>query len=223
MTTLDLAARAAHLICVATGLGPVSEASFAGLLAFEPLEPGDTVALGAEGAEVFFILSGAADLSRAVAGDGAIDLMPISPGRIHGLAGIFVPTGPALGTLMARAPAELCRMDAGALRAAAEGNPALALDLLRLMATELWRAEQPQAHEIDGARRLHRLLVELARPAGDHFLVEPLPRHAELAERAGTSDHEAARIIGALIERDIAQRGPRRLRIKDMGALRALT
>lgn len=75
--------------------------------------------------------------------------------------------------------------------------------------------------ESEAERRILRHLLSLVEHIGSEYIIQEMPRHAELAERCGVTDMVAAAAIADLLEKGVVRRSFPQLIIKDMPLLRS--
>jgi CRP/FNR family transcriptional regulator, cyclic AMP receptor protein len=107
-------------------------------------------------------------------------------------------------------------------------HPIAALRVMQRL-TEVIRQADATILEISGLNAQARIYVEvirLARGGGqlpaNTAVIAPLPRHADIAARAGTVRETVARALNALARKGILERETDRLIIRDVTALRRL-
>lgn len=181
------------------------------------LAAGDT-SNGAEGeGQSLFVAAGAVRASTL--SDGRIAFLDIEAGGAHGLIDAMLGRSAKPVSLLALSDADVLILPADAALAAirASGPAAMALAL------HFARALDAAAGGADPLRLVYRDILRAARPMGDAlWTIDPMPRHRELAQRAGVGEEEAASAIANLVRLGVARRRYPALDIEDREALRAL-
>lgn len=204
-------------LCAAFGdTGPLARA-LADVAAVSSHAAGDLVReAGAAPDSAVLVLSGALrDLDDPGLVIGAGALLDLA----DALAG-----APAGGALVARAPCVVARIGVAELEAVAGSGGPAAVTLLRALA----RSARRDAAAEQGAREETRVITEIlrrARPdAGsiDSWLVDPMPRHRDLAADLSVSEERVAGAVARLMRDGIARRRLAALEILDRAAARRL-
>ncbi|BCW91020.1 hypothetical protein sos41_41970 [Alphaproteobacteria bacterium SO-S41] len=181
------------------------------------LAAGETSDALAEAGLVLFVMSGALRVSTSAGGKIAFQDY-----RTGGAAGLVeavsgAPPGPR-AVLALEAAAALALPAAPLLAAIASSAPA-AFALAQRFAKDV-NAREPSD---DPLQRIFRDLLRAARPLGEAgWTVDPLPRHRDIAERAGVAEEAAASAIAHLVRLGVARRRYPALDIEDRDALKAL-
>lgn len=211
----------------ATGLGEI--ALFAGLQARararlasaswpSTLAAGDTSNALEQGGAVLFVVEGQVR-SSALAG-GLVAFEDYRAGDVFGLdlamAGDDVPPR----ALLALAASRALVVPVPAVLAAIRASAAVAFAVARHFATRLVAAGSLEPGPL---QLVFRDLLRSARPTGDsRWTLDPMPRHRELAARAGVTEDAAAAAIAHLVRLGVARRRYPALDIEDRDALRRL-
>ncbi len=181
-----------------------------------------------DGGEFVVVLSGALRVSVT---DGATGAMLIEAVPAHGVFGLetaVADADPALYAqiaVTAESDAELVAIDAASFKSLAAGRPSLMRNVATFLAQQLvsqrFRVMSPQ---IAPERRVYAILLEcVTRDAvSGAWRIERMPKHRELADRAGVDEPSAADAIATLIQEGVAQRDYPGLVVKDMARLNQL-
>lgn len=180
-------------------------------------EPGETVfTMGQADDALYSVTRGEARLTQADGERGDISVETLTAGSWAGLIAFALDdSSMAAAALQAVGPLTLLGIDPNGLREIAEGEPPVAMALMRLCA-ETARGRKKTA---DPGARVYRYLLGLVRKTAGGSSIPEMPRHAALAEASGVSDVEAAGAVAELISRGIAKRAYPGLDILQPGAL----
>lgn len=176
--------------------------------------------------EVGFVLDGAVRVSAARSEEGRIAWHDVGKGGYYGATQALDRTAAALA-VTAREDCEVAVMSADAFRRVVGQNARLALALLEDFANALRQAQQ-RAAGADIVNPVQRVFVELMRVAspdpagGANWLVNPMPKHRALADRADTTEDDVASAVAHLIRVGVARRRYPALEILEPARLRAL-
>jgi CRP-like cAMP-binding protein len=180
-----------------------------------------------DGGEFFLVKSGQVRAARADADSGAMLVEDFTTGQLFGLAEAVAsdenPRAEGL-TLTVEEDVELIAIDAAAFRAIISQRPSLTRGLMQYFAAALVRASTPQPAESSAERRVFAALmgyVERDAISGD-WRVPKMPKHRELAEKAGADEAAAASAVAQLIQQGVARREYPGLVISDMAGLTRL-
>jgi len=194
-----------------------AQARLAALAHHAALVAGDTSNVLGEDGLVLFVLAGKLRISACA--DGRIAFDDSSHGAAAGLLEAVngQPCGPR--AVLALEDSEILVLPAAPLLAAVQTSAAASFALARRLAGALAAAQGAE----DPLQRVFRDLLRATRPLGEaRWTVDPLPRHRELAERAGVAEQDAAAAIAHLVRLGVARRRYPALDIEDREALRAL-
>jgi CRP/FNR family cyclic AMP-dependent transcriptional regulator len=103
-------------------------------------------------------------------------------------------------------------------------HPPAALAMLRRL-TQIVRAASGRILELSTLAAQHRIYGDLLRRArmvrgnANAAVIKPMPRHHQIAARAGTTRETVARVLSDLVRRGVVVRGKDALAIKDVAAL----
>ena len=191
---------------------------------------GETIfALGQfDGGDFLFVREGCVKASSTDASSGSMLIDEVRQGEFFALADALAsehnPRAEAL-TITAEEDTRLIAIDASAFRAVAAQRPTLTRNLMQYFAEMLARSGQRHAPaESSPQRRIFAALMEyIERDAitGD-WRVQRMPKHRELAERAGAAEADAANAVAQLILQGVARRDYPGLVIVDMTRLNHL-
>lgn len=176
--------------------------------------------------EVAFVLSGGVRVGAALGDHGRIEFEDLGPGDHYGALSALDARVP-LGSVIARQDSVLAILPAAEFVRTLSQNGKVALALLRETTARLLAASARSDAQGDG-NHIQRVFGELLRlaepsPAGDgSWIVNPMPKHRELADRADTSEESAASAIAHLIRVGLARRRFPALEIVDRAQMRAL-
>ncbi len=190
---------------------------------------GETIfALGQfDGCDFFFVREGRLKASCADSA-GSMLIEEFGQGEFFALADALAseenPRAEAL-SLNAEEDSRVLAIDARAFRAVAAQRPTLTRNLMQFFAEALARSGQRQAPtESSPQRRIFAALMEYIERdviTGD-WRVQRMPKHRELAERAGAAEADAANAVAQLILQGVARRDYPGLVIVDMSQLNRL-
>ncbi len=181
-----------------------------------------------DGGEFVVVLSGALKVSVIDAATGAMLIEAVPSGGIFGLEIAVSDSDAAMFAqiaVTAEKDAELIAIDAAEFKSLAAGRPSL----MRNIASYL--AEQLVAHRFSALmtqsapeRRIYTVLLEcVSRDAVTGvWRIERMPKHRELADRAGVDEPSAAEAVAVLIQEGVAQRDYPGLIVNDMARLNKL-
>ena len=183
------------------------------------------LAMGNEG-EVAFVLEGAVRVGASSGETGRIEFEDLPAGGYYGALSAFDPRCP-IGSVIAREDCMLAILPAGEFIATLKRNGRTAVALLKDMAARLARAQKRDARLASGnhIQRVFAELLELAEPSrenADVWIVNPMPKHRELADRAETTEESAAAAVAHLIHAGLARRRYPAFEILDRARVRAL-
>lgn len=181
-----------------------------------------------DGGEFFYVRRGRLKASCADGVAGSMIIEETGEGEFFGLAdalaGEHNPRAEAL-TLAAEEDSSVLAIDARAFRAVAAQRPSLTRNLMQHFAEALARGGMRQSPtDASPQRRIFAALMEyVERDAvtGD-WRVGRMPKHRELAERAGAAEADAANAVAQLILEGVARRDYPGLVIVDLGRLNRL-
>lgn len=180
-----------------------------------------------DGSEFFLVRSGRLRASCADAESGSMLFEDFGKGQLFGLAeAVASDENPRAGalTLAVEEDADLIAIDAAGFRAIVGQRPSLTRSLMQYFAAALVRASSPAPAESSAERRVFAALIEYVERdavSGD-WRVPKMPKHRELAEKAGADETAAASAVAQLIQQGVARRDYPGLVIADMAGLTRL-
>ncbi|PQA87834.1 Crp/Fnr family transcriptional regulator [Hyphococcus luteus] len=181
-----------------------------------------------EGAEFLVVLSGALRVSVADGETGAMMIESVGENDVFGLEIALADAKADLFqqiAVTADSDCDLVAIDAAEFKSLAAGRPSLmrnvAIYLSQTLVGLRFQAVTPQTAP---EQRIYAALLEcIARdPLSGLWRIEKMPKHRELADRAGADEAEAAAAVAALIQEGVAQRDYPGLIINDMSRLNQL-
>ena len=182
------------------------------------LAAGETSNALEQGGAIIFVLEGR--IRSSALADGLISFQDHDAGDEAGLA-LAIAGQPIPGrALLALETATLLIAPAEAVLAALQSSATAALAVARSFAVRLMGSV---AIEPGPLQLVFRDLLRAARPTGEsRWTLDPMPRHRELAARAGVSEESAAAAIAHLVRLGVARRRYPALDIEDREALQRL-
>jgi CRP/FNR family transcriptional regulator, cyclic AMP receptor protein len=159
--------------------------------------------------EVIGIVKGEAQLTIISEESGQMMLSKLSTGSVLGLDFVLAKDEEAASRigLVAVTDATLVYIDSAAIAETVSRKPAFARILLEAVARKLVAWSAGALGDVMPEKRVYRLLLELATcNAKGQWHIEIMPKHRELAERAGVSENEAADAVAELIRIGIVRR-----------------
>lgn len=209
-------------------LPPAVLAALAESASLRRYNPGETIyAMGQfDGSEFLIVKTGAFKAARADTASGAMLFEYIKGGEAYGLAHAVLEDdqrNALLVTLTAESACEIVSIDAEALRHVAAQRPSLTRNLMLYFARKVSGDAAP-ADETSPERRVYAtlsMLVEREHETGE-WRIERMPKHRELAEKAGVDETEAANAVAKLIQSGVARRIYPGLVIDDIAQLSRL-
>ncbi|MEM9013834.1 MAG: Crp/Fnr family transcriptional regulator [Pseudomonadota bacterium] len=182
-----------------------------------------------DASEFFVVVSGLMKVAALDADSGAMMVEEVGPKTIFGLD--IVMSGLTMDVVQqmavtAESDLHVVMFDAEEFRALAGQRPSLMRNLADMFAKQLvtvrFRANTGQTAP---EQRVYAVLLEnIERDAvTNEWRIPRMPKHRELAERAGVDDSVAASAVASLIQESIARRDYPGLVITDMQGLTRLT
>lgn len=188
---------------------------------------GETLLTGDQydGQEFYYVVAGRAKITRADA-DGEMIIETAQAGEFFGLevaAAALSPQGAAASMIADRDVRVLC-IDAQTFRDIAAHRPSLTRSLMLHFAETIAQGKRPRrAGEAPERRVYAALLACVERDAkADLFKIVKMPKHRELAEKAGADENIVASALARLIQEGAARRDYPGLIVDDMARLRRL-
>lgn len=167
---------------------------------------------------LIFITRGTVRASALV--QGRIVFTDAGPGDVLGLLDALAGREQMPVALLALDDVEAFTLPAAAAVAAIGASAGAAMSLARRFAGLL----DDRTAVADPLQRVYRDLLRAAKPLGETgWTIDPMPRHREVALRAGVAEEEAAAAIANLVRNGIVRRRYPALDIEDREALRALS
>ena len=181
-----------------------------------------------DGAEFLVVLSGALRVAVMDGGTGAMTIENVSETGIFGLEVALSDGGADMVqqvAVTADSDCELFVVDAAEFKSLAAARPSLMRNVAIYLAKTLAgiRLRAVESHSAP-EQRIYAALLECIVRDGVSGLwrIEKMPKHRELADRAGAEEAEAAAAVAALIQEGVAQRDYPGLIINDMTRLNEL-
>ena len=169
-----------------------------------------------DGAAIF-VTTGTLRASSLI--NGAIVFHDLEAGGSLGLLNAVLGQTPPRAALLAVTDVKAIVLPAAAVLVAIKSNAASA----SAMALHFARMLEQRGAVTDPLQLVYRDLLRAAKPVGDsRWTVDPMPRHRELAQRAGVGEEEAASAVANLVRLGVARRRYPALDIEDREALRAM-
>ncbi|WP_428407681.1 Crp/Fnr family transcriptional regulator [Hyphococcus sp.] len=181
-----------------------------------------------DGGEFLAVLSGALRISLTDGATGAMLIEEAPEGSVFGLEIAIADPDPSKFQQIAVTAEKDCKLaiiDAAEFKSLAAGRPSLMRNVAIYLAEQLvaQRFRAMCAHAAPEQRVYAVLLECVARdPISGVWRIEKMPKHRELADRAGVDETAAAGAVAALIQDGVAQREYPGLVINDMSRLNRL-
>ncbi|MFC2951704.1 Crp/Fnr family transcriptional regulator [Marinicaulis aureus] len=181
-----------------------------------------------DGAEFLVVLSGALRVSVTDGATGAMLIEEVSQGGIFGLEIAIADPDPSMFQQIAVTAEKDCKLaliDAAEFKSLAANRPSLmrnvAIHLASQLVAQRFRAMGAQAAP---EQRVYAVLLECVErdAVSGAWKIDKMPKHRELADRAGVDEAAAAGAIAALIQEGVAQRNYPGLIVNDMSRLNQL-
>lgn len=176
--------------------------------------------------EVAFVLEGSARVGAPVGEQGRITFEDLGVGGHYGAMTALNPNVP-LGSVIAKEDCALAILPAAEFIKILTQNGKAAVALLQDLATRLAEASHRRDTQATGnhIQRVFAELLKLAEPVPDRsgaWVVNPMPKHRDLADRAETTEDNAAAAVAHLIRTGLARRRFPAFEIIDRARIRAL-
>lgn len=219
------------------GVAPFAELPEAALKAIEDiaevrtLAPGETLfALGQyDGGQFFIVRSGALKISYADPATGSMVIETVPARGVYGLAAAVhgeLHASHGAVTIGCDAATEVVEINAEEFRAVVAQRPSLTRVLMQHFAKMLVEASgrSETTAEANPERSVYAALISyIERDAvSGAWRIARMPRHRELAERAGVEEMVAANAIAHIIQEGVARRDYPGLVVDDIGELHRL-
>ena len=181
-----------------------------------------------DGGEFFIVMSGRLRVARVDGETGDMIIEEFGPKSIFGIEFALTESGPDLCQKLAVTAEEdldLVAVEAAAFRMLANGRPSLMRNIAIYLAQSLsaLRFRSP-AMEQPSERQVFAALVDFVvrDEASGQWRIPKMPKHRELAQRAGVDEATAAEAVAVLIQDKIASRDYPGLVVIDMSELEKL-
>jgi len=181
-----------------------------------------------DGAEFLVVLSGALRVSVTDAESGTMSIEDVKAGGLVGLETAISDVDSTIFqniAVTAEEDTEIAVIDAAEFKQLAGARPSLMRNVAIWLGRRLvMQRFQVQSPETAPERRVYAALLECVGrdPVSGNWRVEKMPKHRELADRAGVEEAEAAEAVAALIQEGVAQRDYPGLIVNDMAKLNQL-
>ncbi|WP_375201346.1 Crp/Fnr family transcriptional regulator [Hyphococcus sp.] len=181
-----------------------------------------------DGAEFLVVLSGALRVSLTDGATGAMLIEEVSEGGVFGLEIAIADPDPSTFQQIAVTAEKDCTLvlvDAAEFKSLAANRPSLMRNVAVFLSSQLvaqrFRAMGAQAAP---EQRVYAVLLECVErdPVSGVWAIKKMPKHRELADRAGVDEAAAAGAVAALIQEGVAQRNYPGLIVNDMSRLNQL-
>jgi len=181
-----------------------------------------------DGDEFLIVLSGALQLNIVDAENGEMVIERFGPGAVFGLEAAFSDEIDAICprvAVTAADEAQVLAIEMEPFRKLAAARPSLMRNIARCLARDAAALRfNRQAPQTPPEQRVFAALMEFVEraPASGEWRIEKMPKHRELAERAGVEEAEAASAVAALIQDGVARRDYPALVVNDIRRLNTL-
>ncbi len=210
------------------GLPPAVQAFLDRALVWRRFRAGDEIIdRQSETRDVFFVAEGKVRVVIYSVSGREVTLDDIGPGGHFGeLAALD--GEPRSASVMAVEPALISSLGDEAFRKVATENPAMALSVMRRLATVVRTSSNRilDLSTLGANNRVHAEVLRLARVAvkrpDGSAAISPIPVHSDLASRVSTTRETAARVMGDLSRQDILKREKSALVVLDIAKLATL-
>lgn len=176
--------------------------------------------------EVAFVLKGSVRVGAPVGEQGRITFEDLGVGGHYGALTALNAEVP-LGNVIAREDCTLAILPAPEFIKILSQNGKAAVALLQDLASRLADASQRRDAQATGnhIQRVFAELLKLAEPVPDRsgaWMINPMPKHRDLADRAETTEDNAAAAVAHLIRTGLARRRFPAFELLDRARIRAL-
>lgn len=226
-TPISNAADALATIRPFADLNASARAQLAAGADLQAFDAGDTIlSSGQDDPNVLLALAeGVVRRTSGLAAAGDIDVTTLHSGYIEGclalLAGSRAPN-PAL-SMVAETPCKILTIEADDFVEMLSTSDTATRSLLKWAAQCALQAERADAHDLGPERRIMQYLVSLVQTRSGVYVIDPMPRHAALAEAAGVDQRAAAEAIGILTAEGVVERAYPAVIVRDFDRLRTLS
>ena len=204
--------------CLIGAMHPETRARLVALSQSLSLRAGETSNVMEAGQSVFFVVAGEVRVSSLL--EGRIAFQDLAAGDEFGLLYALGGHDAPSASLLALSDAEILVSPACTALDCIGASAGAAMALARMLARSL----ESRLSGLDPLRLVYRDLLRAAKPSGDNgWTIDPIPRHRELAQRAGVAEEEAASAIANLVRLGVARRRYPALDIADRETLRRLS
>ncbi len=179
-----------------------------------------------DGSEFLIVSSGTVRIARADP-SGAMIFENAHGGATYGLPAAVLGAEaeePGSETLAAESECEIVAVDAESFRQIIQNRPSLTRNLMLHFAARLTGENRGAASETAPERRVYAALtalIERDAVSGD-WRIARMPKHRELADKAGVDEADAANAVAMLIQSGVARRQYPGLVIDDIAQLNRL-
>lgn len=211
-----------------TGLADEAIASIAESASVRHYEAGETIlAMGQfDGSEFLIVRTGRLKAARMEAGVSSMLIENVRAGEFFGLAEAMLGGDQHMQsgvTISAEAASEIVAIDAESFRRIAAQRPSLTRALMLHFARKLLGDSRVDDGDSPERRVLAALSSLVERDAASaEWRIARMPKHRELADRAGVDETEAATAVAKLIQSGVARRNYPGLVIDDIAGLNRL-
>ena len=189
-------------------------------------QSGDTILASGQddGSVLVGVAAGEVQCTRGLMVAGDIDVTVLRAGEAYGVAkavcGNTAPD-PSL-SLVAHTACDVVFLEAACFQRELARSQSFARVLLNAFACEAEGRGRRDLQAVGPERRIFQHLLNLATRRGETYLIDPMPRHAELADAAGVSARKAAEAIALLIRENVLCREYPLVLVTDLEKLRQL-
>ncbi|MGV6821161.1 MAG: Crp/Fnr family transcriptional regulator [Parvularcula sp.] len=189
-------------------------------------QAGDTILASGQddGTLLVGVAAGEVQCTRGLMVAGDIDVTVLRAGEAYGVAravcGGSAPD-PSL-SLVAQTACEVVFLEEACFQRELAGSDSFARVLLKAFACEAEGKSTGDLRSVGPERRIFQHLLNLAKRRGETCLIDPMPRHAELADAAGVSARKAAEAVALLIRENVLYRDYPLMLVNDLEKLRQL-
>lgn len=190
-------------------------------------DAGDTIlAYGQDDPSVLLaVVEGAVRRTSGLAAAGDIDVTTLQPGYVEGCLSLLAGSraaNPSL-SMVADTSCTILTIEADDFVDLLTTSDSAGQAVLKWAAQRALQAERADERDIGPERRIMQHLVSLVQTRAGVDLIDPMPRHAALAEAAGVDERAAAEAIGILTAEGIVERAYPAVIVRDINGLRALS
>lgn len=200
----------------------------AALCRWQRFRAGETVLdQDSDGCDVCFVVSGAVRVVSYSYSGRAVSFDDVAAGGVVGEMAAIDGQPRSASVEALEGGACIAFLSGGAFLSLSTGHPQLALALMRRLAGMVRRCTERivDLSTLGAANRVHTELLRLALvhgEGGNTVVIRPIPVHADLAARVGTTRETVARVLGDLARDGFVERRSGEMLIRDLARLRAL-